>query len=164
LRPERFSAGAADLMAPLDPERVAELAAALREVSARGRPAPLAAAAAAEAVVALRPGAEPLALWAADAALARNLGWAVPVPLLAGEALRRSSGEGRRPKPGEPGWTKAAPLAYARAALSALDLAQDFARRASRLMDAAPKLRGKGKILCGDGRFDAYSRSVLTRT
>ena len=36
-------------------------------------------------------------------------------------------------------------LAYARAALAALDLAQDLARRAARLADAAPKLRAKGK-------------------
>ena len=36
-------------------------------------------------------------------------------------------------------------LAYARAALAALDLAQDLSRRAARLADAAPKLRAKGK-------------------
>ena len=36
-------------------------------------------------------------------------------------------------------------LAYARAALSALDLAQDLSRRAARLMDVSPKLRAKGK-------------------
>jgi hypothetical protein len=36
-------------------------------------------------------------------------------------------------------------LAYARAALSALDLTQDLARRAARLFDAAPKLRAEGK-------------------
>ena len=36
-------------------------------------------------------------------------------------------------------------LAYARAALAALDLAQDLSRRADRLTDAAPKLRAKGK-------------------
>jgi hypothetical protein len=94
----------------------------------------------------LRPGAEALALYCADAALAKSLDWPVPVPLLAAEVLsRRAAGEGRRPKPGEAGWTKAVALAYARAALSALDLAQDLARRASRLMDVAPKLRAKGK-------------------
>jgi Protein of unknown function (DUF1403) len=147
LRPERLSAVAADLMAPLEPGRAGELAAALKEVAvgARGRPAALAAAAAAAAVMGLCAGAEPLALFCADAALARSLNWPIPVPLLAGEVLRRGAGEGRRPKPGEPGWTKAAALAYARAALSALDLAQDLTRRASRLMDAAPKLRAKGK-------------------
>ena len=36
-------------------------------------------------------------------------------------------------------------MSYARAALAALDLAQDLAPRAGRLMDAAPKLRAKEK-------------------
>jgi len=36
-------------------------------------------------------------------------------------------------------------LSYARAALAALDLAQDLARRAARIADAAPKLRAKDK-------------------
>ena len=62
LRPARLSAVAADLQAPLDPEKAAELAAALGHAAARGRPAPVAAAAAAEAVTALKPGAEPLAI------------------------------------------------------------------------------------------------------
>jgi hypothetical protein len=94
----------------------------------------------------LRPGAEALALYCADAALANALNWPVPVPLLAGEILvRRGAGEGRRPKPGEAGWTKAVALANARAALSALDLALDLSRRAARLMDVSPKLRAKGK-------------------
>src|SRR5271157_3644750 len=102
LRPGRLSAVAADLQAPLDPPMAAEVAAALREAGVRGRPAPIAAAAAAEAVTALKPDAEPLAIWAADAALARNLGWPTPLPLLASELfLRRASGEGRRPRPGE---------------------------------------------------------------
>jgi len=115
------------------------------EAGGRGRPAPVAAAAAAEAVMGLRADAEPLALYCADAALAKALNWPVPVPLLAAEALRRSSSEGRRPRPCEPGWTKAVALAYARAALAALDMAQDLSRRAARLADAAPKLRAKGK-------------------
>jgi hypothetical protein len=96
-------------------------------------------------VIGVRPDAEPLALWAADAALAKSLSWPVPIPLLAPEVLRRSSSEGRRPKPGEAGWSKLVALAYARAALAALDLAQDLSRRAARLADAAPKLRAKGK-------------------
>ena len=95
--------------------------------------------------MALRADAEPLALFCADAALARTLNWPVPVPLLAGELLRRSSSEGRRPRPGEAGWAKLAALYYARAALAALDLAHDLSRRAARLTDAAPKLRAKGK-------------------
>jgi hypothetical protein len=144
-RPERLAAVAADLMAPLDSDRAGELAATLRNVGSRGRPAPILAAAAAEAVIGVRLDAEPLALWAADAALARSLNWPIPVPLLAGEVLRRSSSEGRRPRPGHSGWTKASALATTRAALAALDLAQDLSRRAARLMDATPKLRAKGK-------------------
>jgi Protein of unknown function (DUF1403) len=158
-RPERLAAVAADLQAPLDPQKAAELVAALREAGPQGRPAPIAAAGAATAVMALRADAEALAIWAADAALARNLGWADPLPLLAGECLRPGASK-RRPRPGEPGWTKAVALAYARAALAALDLAQDLWRRAGRLMDAAPRLRAKGKAgaleaLLGDDAVSA---------
>jgi hypothetical protein len=51
-------------------------------------------------------------------------------------------------------------LAYARAALSALDLAQDLSRRAARLAEAAPQLRAKGKAgalaaLIGDDAVSA---------
>ena len=145
-RPKRLAAVAADLQAPLDPGKAAEIAAALRETGGRGRPAPIAAAAAAEAVLALKPDAEPLALLCADAALARTLSWPTPLPLIAGELfVRRAIGEGRRPRPGEADWMKLAALAYARAALAALDLAHDLSRRAARLADAAPKLRAKGK-------------------
>ncbi len=145
-RPKRLAAVAADLQAPLDPEKAAELAAALGHVGARGRPAPVVAAEAAAAVTALRTDAEPLALYCADAALAKSLNWPVPAPLLAGELFqRRGAGEGRRPRPGEAGWGKLVALSYARAALGALDLAQDLSRRAARLADAAPKLRAKGK-------------------
>jgi hypothetical protein len=145
-RPERLGAIAADLQSPLDPQKAAELAAALRKVGASGRAAPIAAAAAAEAVIALRADAEPLAIWVADAALAASLNWPVPMPLLAGELFeRRAPSEGRRPRPGDAGWGKLAALSYARAALAALDLAQDLTRRAGRLTDAGPKLRAKGK-------------------
>ena len=145
-RPERLFAVAADLQAPLDPQKAAELAAALGEAVTGGRPAPVVAAAAAAAVMALRADAEPLSLLCADAALARALSWPTPLPLLAGELFqRRATGEGRRPRPGEAGWMKVVALSYARAALAALDLAQDLARRAARLADAAPKLRAKGK-------------------
>ena len=109
-------------------------------------PAPLAAAAAAEAAIKVRADAEPLALYCADAALARALGWPVALPLLAGEIFqRRAVGEGRRPRPGEAGWGKLVALAYARAALAALDLAHDLSRRSEKLAEAAPKLRAKGK-------------------
>ena len=77
---------------------------------------------------------------------ARALNWPVALPLLAGELFsRKSSGDGRRTRPAEHGWTKAVALAYARAALAALDLAHDLSRWAARLAEAAPKLRAKGK-------------------
>ncbi len=145
-RPARLSTVAADLQAPLDPEKAAALAAALQEMGGRRRPVPIAAAMAAVAVTALRADAEPLAIFCADAALARALGWPTPLPLLASELFaRRGAGEGRRPRPGEAGWGKLVAMSYARAALAALDLAQDLSRRSVRLADAAPKLRAKGK-------------------
>lgn len=152
-RPERLAALAADLQAPLDPDKATLLAAAVRETVTRGRPAPLVAAAAAEAVIAVRADAEPLALLCADAALAKTLGWPVPLPLVSSELLRRSA-DGRRPRPGEAGWGKLVAISYARASLGALDLAQDLARRAARLMDAAPKLRAKGKGRALDALLD----------
>ena len=91
-RPERLAAVAADLQSPLDPQKAAELAAALRKAGGRGRPAPIAAAAAAEAVIALRADAEPLAIWAADAALAKTLNW----PIAAASARRRAVRAPRR--------------------------------------------------------------------
>ena len=145
-RRTRLAAIAADLQAPLDRDKAEELAAAVRETITGDRPAPVVAAAAAAAVVAVRAAGEPLALLCADAALAKTLGWPTPLPLLASELFqRRATGEGRRPRPGETGWGKLVALAYARAALAALDLAHDLSLRAGRLADAAPKLRAKGK-------------------
>lgn len=77
------------------------------------------------------------ALWLADAVLARRLAWPAPVPLL-GLAFKRgdpaafADGEGKR-----------VALAYARSAAAALDLYGEIARRATKLLAAAPKLRGK---------------------
>ncbi len=145
-RPKRLAAVAADLQAPLDSGKAAELAAALGHAGGRGRPAPVVAAEAAAAGTARRADAEALAIFCADAALARALSWPTPLPLLASELFaRRGVGEGRRRRPGEAGWMNLVALSYARAALAALDLAQDLSRRAARLADAAPKLRAKGK-------------------
>ena len=160
-RPKRLAAVAADLQSPLDQGNATDLAAALGEAVARGRPAPVVAAAAAATVLALKRDAEPLALLCADAALAKTLGWPTPLPLLANELFaRRATGDGRRPRPGEPDWERLVALAYARAALAALDLAQDLSRRSARLADAAPKLRAKGKAgaiaaLLGDDAVSA---------
>ena len=123
-----------------------ELAAALREAGGRGRPAPIAAAAAAAAVIALRADAEPLALYCCRRRAGQDPRLADAAAAPRRRALvRRASGDGRRPRPGEAGWGKLVALGYARAALAALDLAQDLSRRAARLADAAPKLRAKGK-------------------
>lgn len=90
--------------------------------------------------------AEVLALWAFDSALALRLRWPRPVPLIATKLLDpslRSEGGGRRPRPGDPGWEHAAAVAIALAAVAALDLAADLARRAETLIAVAPKLRAK---------------------
>ena len=79
-------------------------------------------------------------------------------------------GEGRRPLLGEAGWGKLAALAYAWAALAALDLAQDLSRRADRLTDAAPKLRAKGKgraleaPLAEHGDYHSDALKIQTRS
>jgi Protein of unknown function (DUF1403) len=88
---------------------------------------------------------EVLALWVFDLALALRLRWPRPAPLIATKILDpglRSDG-GRRPKPGDPAWPKAAAGAIALAAASALDLAADLSRRADTLIAVAPKLRAK---------------------
>ena len=144
-RPKRLAAVAADLQAPLDLDRAGELAATLKDAAGRGRPAPLVAAAAAEAVTSARPDAEPLALFPPTPRSPERLAWPVPFPPRRRAVSRRSAGEVRRPRPGDPGWGKPVALAYARAALAALDLAQDLSRRAEKLAEAAPKLRAKGK-------------------
>jgi hypothetical protein len=89
--------------------------------------------------------AEVLALWMFDSALALRLRWPRPLPLIASRILDPSirSAEGRRPRPGEPGWEHAAAGAIALASASTLDLATDLARRADTLIAVAPKLRAK---------------------
>ena len=118
-----------------------------REAVGRGRPAPVAAAAAAEAVIALRADAEPLALFCADAALAKSPQLArrrcrySPASCFCAAPRARDGGRARA----KPAGSSSCAISYARAALAALDLAQDLSRRAGRLTDAAPKLRAKGK-------------------
>jgi hypothetical protein len=85
---------------------------------------------------------ELFALWVADAALAAKLGWARAVPLLSAELLQRR-GAARRPRPGEPDWSPAAALAAANAAVRAVDLAHEVARRAAKLEAVAPQVRTK---------------------
>jgi len=119
--------------------------AAAQHHAAAGRGAPFAAADTAKAVLALRPDAELFALWLADAVLARRLGWPLPVPLLAAALLHPSlRSAGRRPHPGDPGWTQTCCAAYALAAAQACDLHAELGRRAEILLAAAPQLRAKG--------------------
>ena len=108
-RPERLAAVAADLQSPLDPQKAAELAAALRKAGGarpagpdrrgRGRRS-------GDRAARRRRAARDLG---ADAALAKSLELAGPrCRLLAGELfVRRATGEGRRPRPGEAGWVQA---------------------------------------------------------
>jgi hypothetical protein len=90
--------------------------------------------------------AEILALWAFDLVLAIRLRWPRPVPLIATRILDpslRPDGGGRRARPGDPAWPKAAAGALALAAAAALDLAADLFRRSDALLAVAPKLRAK---------------------
>lgn len=88
--------------------------------------------------------AEILALWTADAALATRLGWERAVPLLATRIADPALFvDGRRARPADPNWGDVATRAYALAAAAAYDGAVDLARRAAKLIDAAPKLRAK---------------------
>jgi hypothetical protein len=55
----------------------------------------------------------------------------------------RSDGGGRRARPGDPAWQKAAAAGLGLAAASAPDLAADLLRRSDALLEVAPKLRAK---------------------
>jgi hypothetical protein len=126
------------------------LAESLSEQSRSGDPVSAAAKAAAAAfsVFPDAPAAEAeiLALWAFDLTLAIRLRWPRPVPLIATRILDpslRSDGAGRRTRPADPAWPKAAAAALALAAASALDLAAELSRRADMLLAIAPNLRAK---------------------
>jgi hypothetical protein len=152
-RPTRLDPGrvavaatALDLPAP-NSDALAET---LREQSRAGDPVSAGAKAAAAAFSAFpdAPAAEAeiLALWAFDMVLAIRLRWPRPLPLIATHILDpsiRSDGGGRRARPGDAAWPKAAAGAVARAAVSALDRAADLSRRAEILLAVAPKLRAK---------------------
>ena len=142
--------GAAVGLLDLSPAAPDALAESLTEAATAGDPVSADAKAAAAVFAALSDvpaaDAEVLALWAFDSVLARRLRWPRPVPLIATKLLDpglRSDGGGRRSRPGEPGWDRAAAGAIALAAAAALDLAADLARRAETLLTVAPKLRAK---------------------
>lgn len=89
------------------------------------------------------PQSEPLALWLADMVLAQRLKWPMAVPLIAGQIRRGDLRAAAKAGAADDAWPRACAQAYARAAASAADLYTDLVRRAERLLDAAPKLRGK---------------------
>lgn len=149
-------------------EALIEVIANAEDMADSTRPAPIVAAELAAELYRARPDAELLAFWLADAVLARNLGWPVPVPLLIGQAwsLQFRTGEARRRvRPGGKEWGRAVLLGYAQAAAEACDLGADLARRATRLLEVAPKLRAKGsaevvKLLLDDDAVAASFSSA----
>ncbi|MEO4001719.1 DUF1403 family protein [Mesorhizobium sp. CAU 1732] len=144
-------------------DALAEVVANAEDLASSSRPAPLVAVELAAGLYRARPDAELLALWLADAMLARRFRWTVAVPLLVGQVASSQfkTGEPRwRIRPDGEGWGRAVLLAYSQAAAEACDLAADLARRASRLLDVAPKLRAKGsaevvKLLLDDDALPA---------
>ncbi|WP_295807529.1 DUF1403 family protein [uncultured Nitratireductor sp.] len=85
-----------------------------------------------------------IAPWLCDAVVARVLGWsrAVPLFLIAGSARRDRAQGSYKPDRGADGSMIAS--RYACAALEAVDRAILLERRATRLLQVAPKLRAKG--------------------
>ena len=87
----------------------------------------------------------------------RRLGWPLPVPLLAAALLHPSlRTAGRRPHPGDPGWTQACCAAYALAAAQACDLHAELGRRAEKLLAPVHS--------CGPKAHPASSRPCSTTT
>jgi hypothetical protein len=147
LDPGRLATAAARLDLAVDPNG---LASSLKACAGEGDPVSAAAKAAAFAFSTFpdAPAAEPeiLAHWVFDLAIAVRLRWPRPVPLLASHILDpglRPPDGGRRTRPGDPAWPKAAAAALALAAASALDLAADLFRRSDALLEVAPRLRAK---------------------
>ena len=91
-----------------------------------------------EGVLTEDPRADVPALILADAALTQALGWGHPVPLLAA-GLKRGDLRKR-----EDDLRHACHCAVTVAAIAAVRLATDLARRAARMVAVAPKLRAKG--------------------
>nr|WP_274631408.1 DUF1403 family protein [Mesorhizobium shangrilense] len=84
-----------------------------------------------------------VAPWVADALPADELGWTGARPLLSSELPKRPACAARRPLPGEQEWRDAAALAAAVAAVHAVDIANEVARRAANLETVAGRVRTK---------------------
>ncbi|GGG42931.1 DUF1403 family protein [Chelatococcus composti] len=143
LRPQAWPRALREAAPAAGPEMLERLAAAAADAASAARGfAPAAAAGAVAAVLQERADLDGAALWLADAVLARQLGWPAPVPLIAPQVRRADLRLAARPD-GREAWLRVCCLAYQRAALEALDLYRDLARRAERLVAAAPRLRTK---------------------
>jgi hypothetical protein len=160
---EEAARSIADLLELKWDEALADVIANTHELAASSRPAPVVAAELAADIYRARPDAETLAFWLADAMLAQKLRWPMPVPLLMGQVNAASFKAGeprRRIRPGGEGWGRAVLVAYAQAAAEACDLGADLGRRATQLLEVAPKLRAKGssevvKLLLDDDALPA---------
>jgi hypothetical protein len=104
---------------------------------------------------------ESLAAWLADAVLAQRLKWPFALPLLAAP-LFASSGRRAPTDSGDGVETSRVLFAYAKAAAHACDLAADLGRRATRLAEAAPKLRAKGAKAALQALLDEDSLAAAT--
>jgi len=109
-----------------------------------------------------------LAPWVADMLLAQRLRWRAPIPLL---AIGLRSGDWRSAREGRADlWEDLCALAYVRGAAEALDLRADLGRRAIRLLEAAPRLRGKEasavveRLLAEDAQGAAAGRMTSDRS
>ena len=111
-----------------------EILAALDDLAATGAP-PLDAAGVAWTRAIVLGAGRACAAWAADRALATALGWGSAIPLLATSPGFRALPDRLQPA--------ALAAVYAAAAVRALDLHRDLARRAAKLMETADKLRGR---------------------
>lgn len=143
LRPQAWRGALREARQAAEDEALDRVLASVAGVASDRRAFAVAAAArAAATVLQTRPELDCAALWLADVVLARQLGWPAAVPLIAPQVRRSDLRLAARPE-GASAWQRTCCLAYQRAALEALDLYGDLARRAERLVTAAPRLRSK---------------------
>ena len=123
-----------------------ELAAAAMAAASGSSPVEAAAAMAVKVVALVGPRdharAEILAWAISDAVLAEKLGWRTAIPLMAIAA--KTCHDGRRIRPGDPGWVLACHRLFAAAAMDAAGRAVDLQRRARKLAQAVEGLRSQG--------------------